>query len=198
MTKNNFIGKCISEMIKDGTTVRFNKRIYDSKHSYSYFLELPKEFIISYFNGERDDDWYWDFIHEYSHYIQYKYEGQKWKKYNRYCIAFSSFVSGERKTITPEIIQKVQEVEADGNMKAYELIRKHKLKIQVDKYIQNNNLYIVCHKFMAKYKQFFFPNSPKALRLIPTYPLTMKEIIKLSDSKELEALFKERLDIYIK
>tara|TARA_R110000868_G_scaffold329360_1_gene590223 strand:+ start:206 stop:802 length:597 start_codon:yes stop_codon:yes gene_type:complete len=198
MTKNNFIGKCITEMIKDGTTVRFNKRIYDSKHSYSYYLESPKEFVISYFNGEKEDDWFWDFIHEYSHYIQFKYEERKWKKYDKYCVAFSSFIEGERKTISPEIIRKVQEVEADGNAKAYELMRKHKIKINVDRYIQNNNLYIVCHAFMAKYKHFFFPNSIKALKLIPTYPLSMKEIEELANNKELEAIYKERLDIYIK
>lgn len=196
MTRQNFIGKCVMEMIRDGMSVRFNKRIYDSKKSYSYFSEYPREFIISYFEDRNEDDWFHDFIHEYAHYIQFKNEGEKWEQYNKDGIIFTEYIANTRKRIALKNIRRVQELEADGNIKAEEIINKYKLKVKKSQYFKNNNLYIICHEFMVKYKVFFLPYCRKMLRLIPDTPMTIDEIASFPHMHKLEALYKIKMEQY--
>lgn len=189
MTNEQFLGNTLAEMVSSGVTVQFNKRIYNSKHSYNFFNDDPKpELYVNYFS-EHIDDWFTIYIHEYGHFLQWKNEWEKWEPYNKYVVSMNSYLDNENNTVTRKTVRKIQEIEIDCEKKVLKLIKKHKLHIDVAEYTQNTNLYIYCHIFFRKYRKFYTPYNKELLQMMPKKLFTVDQLDKKIEGAE---------EIYIK
>lgn len=188
MTHEQYLGKTLAEMISSGVTVQFNKRIYNSKHSYNFFDDEPRPKLhINYFDDELND-WFSVYVHEYCHFLQWKKEIKKWEPFGDHMSKVNLFLDGKRKTVKIEHIRKVQELEMDCDRKAIKQIKKFKLKIDLEDYIRTSNLYIYCHNFFPKYGKFFIPFTDEMLQRMPKTPLRTQHLdYKINGLEELYA-----------
>ena len=195
MTRESFIGKCLAEMVADDVSVRFNKRIYDSRHSYNSFTPDPRPELAINFFSQNIDEWFPIFVHEYCHYLQWSKTPEIWKKYDKPSEHLHQLLYEDRPTISKKYLHLLQEVELNCDKMAIELIKKHKLKVNLKDYIVDSNLYIACYPLIAKYKKMVVPYEGDAYDIMPKEHFTLDDLVKKNyDHKALEKIFLTRLD----
>ena len=199
MTPEAFIGKAIIEMVNDNVSVHFNRRKYNSRYSYNFFTsgdngahKKPEkaELVINYF-CEDFSHWFPVFVHEYCHYLEWKDDPEYDILISRGCEKFGKFLNGDIKTINKSSIRQIQQMEIDCDARAIKLINKHKFPIDLEKYIKEENLYIYCYGYMAKYKKFFIPFEAELLDMMPSELIDVEYCN--TPNKELEQLYLKHL-----
>lgn len=189
ITSYEFIGNAIKELLENDVSVKFNKRIYNSKNSYNYFSYLhKKELEINYFDSDFNN-WFPIFLHEYCHFLQWRDEFKKWNSYTKYLIKYDSVFNTNLTKIKPNIIRKVQEIEMDCDQKAIAFIKKYKLDIDLKQYIKESNFYILCYEFFPKYNKFFVPYEKHILEMFPDTHFTMSDLLNFKHKKEVEKMY---------
>jgi hypothetical protein len=195
MTINAFIGESVAEMIRAGISVKFVKRKKESKNAGCYFIPPPfSEFVIHYYEHQKPDEWIYNFIHEFCHFIQYRDEFEKWSDASDAAsTSFCDFFDNKsRKKLSKKYIRRVQEMEVDCGIKVFNLIKEKRLKIDIKRYFKENNLYILCHPFMVKYRKFDIPYTytTDIERFIPKKrPITMADIDNYKHYEKLDFCF---------
>lgn len=196
MTNDTFIGNSISEMITHGISVKFIKRKNESRNSGCTFTPPPySEMVINYFYNQMNDEWIYNFIHEFCHFIQWRDENHIWGPYDKYSSKFEEyFINKKQKTLSENIVKKIQEIEIDGGLKAHKLITDNELAIDLDRYFVNNNLYILCYPSMVKYKKFIIPYefTDNIDELIPREPVTIDVVSNYGYYNEIDSCYAQR------
>lgn len=192
MTKNQFIGLAINDLVENGITVQFNKRKNNSKNGSNYFDPDKPVLVINYYSDQFDQFLFEVFLHEYSHFIQWKTNKEQWKLYDKSYEIFQDWLDGKRKTCNPNILLAVQELELDCDRIAISLIKKHNLPIKIKSYIKQSNSYILSYNLIYKYRKFFNFSAcyhDDILKLMKERQLTKKQLGILPEGYE---------DIFIK
>lgn len=198
MTLETFIGTIIGEMMADGFTLKFVRRSNESKNSSSYFTDKPNlELCVQSFEKHKSDEWMYDTIHEYGHYMQWKHDNKFWAKFDKDLYAMCDyFEEGKNTKLTKKNIRNVQYVESDCGLQVEKVIKKYKIKIDKKRYFQNFNLYILSHPAMVKYKIFDTPYhiTENIMDYIPTHPITMEEVDNFPHYDKIEMCYKLAYD----
>jgi len=155
MTNEEFVGKCIKELTINNISVRFIKRKKRSKIDFNYFCaDTPNpELVINYFKNDFNRIFN-VFVHEYSHFIQWKKQTVCWANSQNSLGNFSEFLSGQRKNISISDIRNIQYLEAECDTIAINFIKKNKLKVNLEKYIRESNAYILSYNFVKSQRKF--------------------------------------------
>lgn len=192
MKNEAFLGKCIKTLIDNHVSVKFNKRIYDSKFAFNFFAAGDKpELVINYFDPEKP--WFDVFVHEYVHFLQWKENPEHFLSYDKYIGAFDKVLSGKQKRISDKYVQKIQELELDCDQRAVALITQNKLKLDIERYILESNIYIACHPLMMKYKKFYVPDTESISKCVPARQFDMQDLIEFNyDYESIEQKYIEK------
>lgn len=140
-----------------------------------YFTEEPPELAVA------TRVWYTDFlstlVHEYSHMLQWVEESpfrSGYRGLDSWDIV-ERWINGEtfKKTTVKKCIDSVRDCELDCDRRAVEIIKKHKLPINVGKYCQKASSYAYLHNYIKLSRQWEYDDYPDKnerhiLKLMPT------------------------------
>lgn len=169
----NFIKIAYSNLNHDEISVKKFYNNIDPNFSYQgYFDEEEKEIGISM----KKQRWLSMFVHEYAHYLQWKFDNPTYTAYNTLStdpiILVENYVKNQlsynnqiKKAFT--IIRKN---EADCDSIACKLIKKHKLPIDLNLYKKEANLQLVFYHCVEQTKKWNINNfyNSKLMNLMPS------------------------------
>jgi len=160
MTGEEFIGKCILQMLADGITVQFNKRKNNSKYAFNFFdidKEAKNRLVINYFYNPQEGDAYIleTFIHEYCHYRQWKSNPVKWDIFDYHYNLLDDWLCHRSEVVPEESIRYIQKMESDCDRRVVRLVKKYQLPINLETYIKQSNAYILSYNMVLKQRKFF-------------------------------------------
>jgi hypothetical protein len=182
MNIQTFVAKSLMHLIEEGFTVRLvnDKRVKVAKGFYSsgYCCDVDKELVVAV--GKDTDTWFQIYIHEYCHFLQHvdgaysDSEPYVWDSFDRWI--------GKTKNLTDKTVKRyvdiIRECEMDCEARVVNLIKKHKLPIDVDNYIQKANVYGMFYSVVAKHRKWYAPRkeSPTEIEdLIQMMPTTFMD-----------------------
>jgi len=199
MTREQYIGNAIKEMISKGVTCSFIRRKRYSKNSTSYFDSLgltwtavPK-LVVNYFKDDFDST-FEIFIHEYCHFKQWEEQSDIWKNGIANWFIFELFLQNKFDNFTKDQLKTIQLLELDCDKKVLEDINRYKLKVDTSKYIKESNSYIYSYNVSYDVKNFYTNidyNDERLLALLPDVPFTVDNI--QTPIYEYDTIYKELL-----
>lgn len=150
MKRNDFISKALSELLDDGFSIKLpmTKSIDGKYGGWFNSARSEKEFVVAM----KRDCAFEIFVHEYSHYLQWKHNTDFFNKKAHGCDVLFSWLDGTDftdKQITKAIHNAI-ELEWDCERIAISLIKKHKLEIDIDNYIRGANCYLFFYHSVHK------------------------------------------------
>lgn len=174
MTKNAFIAKAINQLLDDGFSIRLPMtKSIDGKYGGYFSADLPtKEFVVAM----KRDCSFEIFVHEYCHYLQWKFHRKFFNAKSNGCDVLFSWLDGKRfsKKRVKQAVKDVIELEWHCESLVCSLIKKYKLDIDIDNYIRGANCYLFFYHTVEKTKSWCSNNrSPysKALRKLASTKL---------------------------
>lgn len=191
MEMETFIGRCIKEMMSYGVSVEFTQRTRQSKKGYNFFYDgstpkygSKKLLKINFFTDSLEDN-YGVFVHEYAHFLQWKESCAIWKESEDASDRFDEWLDDKDVVVTIDDIRIIQKLELDCDRRAIELIRKHKLPIDIDRYIKESNSYVLSYNLIYKERDFFMSDNyalDDTLNHIPDYHISEDELGTINHS----------------
>jgi hypothetical protein len=110
-------------------------------------------------------------IHEYSHFLQWRDRKKYYNRLLKSCDIVFSWIAGKfyKKDVVEEAIKYVIELEWDCEMGALELIKKYDLDVDIKKYIQSANAYIMFYHVIHNTRKWCkkSPYNPEITRSMP-------------------------------
>lgn len=155
ISPNQFVGKCINEMIKHGISIHLTQRKNNSKHASNYFDPDKKEFVVNFFGDYSRKYFLETFLHEYCHFKQMIDTKFNMTQYDKACEIFNDWLEFKRDSCPLRVIRLVQKLELDCEKRAVKLIQKYKLPINIPDYIKQSNVYILSYNIFHKHRKFF-------------------------------------------
>ena len=126
-----------------------------------YFAEDSKELVCT--TKKPESEWLEIFIHEFSHYEQWKENSYTWKLSvlpdgeDSSDLLFS-WINGSKdfsKKKLNEIVWRARMLELDCEKRAVKNIKKYKLPIDIYAYIQKANTYVLFHNYVKIYRKWW-------------------------------------------
>lgn len=157
-----FYSILINDLINHGIELRLvNKRSYQK--CVGFFDSNRKLLVVA----TKDHHWFDILIHEYCHFLQYKYDYKYWNDpiFEEINIFDFSNYKGNAKRFR-EAYEKTCQIEIDCDRRAVQLIKKHNLDIDLDEYIRYANLYHACYQYYLKYKTYIQLDKISHLRFL--------------------------------
>lgn len=136
----------------------------DGTRSNGYFSQTEKSIRVA----GNSPDWFGIFLHEYCHFRQCITNSKIWQKAVEYD-GFYLWVAGDR-SIPLKHLNKYflseRNLELDCEKRTANLIKKYRLSISLDKYIQIANAYIYYFSYLKKYRKWFTSLGPTNCKCI--------------------------------
>lgn len=140
-------------VLKNTIKIKLSDNIYVG----GYFWEGNKENELACAMNSPE---YMDlFVHEYSHMEQWIEKTPLWKNID--ANAIDEWLEGKEIKFIKNKIDKIKYMELDCEKRAVKNIKKHKLPINIERYIQKANSYILFYNYMKETRRWIKPgNSP--------------------------------------
>lgn len=192
MTKDEFIKMATEELTMDGFEV-----VLQNSHSMDgcsgWFNHESKEFRVA----KKSKNFFETFVHEYCHYLQWKYSPIFWNRSVNGYLTYVNFLFNKRRYTKKHIEQSfadVLSIEHDCESRAIKLIKDFELDVDVEKYAKFANLYLWHYQFTLAFRKWLTkPLYSKAI--IDTMPT---EIMPLSWYFDLRNLSDKNVDLISK
>lgn len=150
MKRHDFIAKAVSELIDDGFSLKLMmEKSIDGKYGGWFGSEKDeKEFVVAM----KHNCAFEIFVHEYSHYLQWKERRSFFNKKSKGCNILFDWLDGKKysEKVISKAIQDTIELEWDCEQTAVRLIKKYKLDIDIDTYIRGANCYLFFYHTVHK------------------------------------------------
>lgn len=142
MNANSFIAKAVTELLDDGFSLRLPMtRSIDGKYGGWFNGEKgQKEFVVAM----KRDCAFEIFVHEYSHYLQWKHRPEFFARKAKGCDVVFSWLDGAEysdKKLDAGFANAI-ELEWDCERTVLDLIRRYRLPIDRERYIRGANCYL--------------------------------------------------------
>jgi hypothetical protein len=171
MTRKNFICKVVNELIDDKFSVLIN---YNKELSLGGSFDYSnREFIVSMATKGGFEV----FIHEYSHFLQWKNEKKYFMSLINNCYIVFDWLDGTfyKKAIVTEAIKGVIELEWDCERKSIDLIKKYKLDVNIEEYCKSANSYLLFYNIVRQERNWYGKEGGNK-KLLDTMPVTILDL----------------------
>ena len=188
MTRNNFTCKVISELLDDKFSILLHqKRMVE--YCGGWFDPDKREFVVALKNRMGFEI----LIHEYSHYLQWKHRKRFYNKGANSCGVVFPWLEGKffKKETVKNAIENVISLEWDCEMGALDLISKHNLGVNVDKYIQAANAYLMFYHIVHEQRKWC-KKSPYNPQMLLSMSTTLHPLEYYLDSDNIKAHQREK------
>jgi len=175
MNKSEFLAMAIEHMISEGKSVKFiaKKLVLCDGVGTGGFCSLSGITVAT-----KRDDWFETFIHEYCHILQeldtsYESEDDEgWYHYDNWLLGKKKLSKAAVKSATDAIRAN----EIDCERRVVELIKKHDLPIDAERYTQRANSYGLFYTVVAKHRKWYKGKAPGQVeKLVDMMPTTFKK-----------------------
>lgn len=150
MTNREFIAKAVNNLIEDGFSIKLlMEKAIDEKYGGWFGSEKDeKEFVVAM----KRDCAFEIFIHEYSHYLQWKHNRSFFNKKLKGCNILFDWLDGKKysEKVISKAVKDTIELEWDCEKKVLQLIKKYKLDVDIDTYIRGANCYLFFYHTVHK------------------------------------------------
>jgi hypothetical protein len=184
MEMDQFIGHAILDMIKHNVSIEFCKyRKFGDKDcsSFSTNAEHKKpEFRLIYNNAD-PEEYFETIVHEYCHFLQWKYRVKLYEESYKALCKFNKWLKKDSKTLDIKHVRVIQAMEMECDKRAVKLIKKLDLPIDIPRYIQKSNSYILTYNYVYETRDFGLCGScfdPKVVDLMPVTHLRKDQIVR--------------------
>lgn len=110
-------------------------------------------------------------VHEYSHYLQWKTNRRFFNNRMNYCDTFFKWIEGSKHTdkVVDKALEKVIELEWDCEKRAIELIKKHRIEIDLKRYKKAASSSILFYHIAREKRKWceYSPFDPRITRSMP-------------------------------
>lgn len=107
---------------------------------------------------EKTIDWIKTFVHEYSHFCQWKEKSPAWKLHQGTRGSDLDKIVHNRPIklgTLRRILQRTRDVELDAEIRAVKLIKRYNLPLNLKNYIRTANVYIHFYNYLETYRQWY-------------------------------------------
>lgn len=167
MTRNNFICKVISELLDDKFSVLLHQKPM-VEYCGGWFDAEQKEFVVALKNRMGFEI----LVHEYCHYLQWSNSKRFYNKGSTAAEIVFNWLGGKfyKKSTVKSAIDTIIELEWDCECRALEVIDRYKLDINVDKYLQASNAYLMFYHIVHEQRKWCktSPYNPIMMLSMPT------------------------------
>ena len=133
--------------------VRVDKNIYTS----GLFSEIDKQIDVAI--KKEEHLWLGVLVHEFCHFLQYLENNKYWQVCHKSRVdhfhKFDDWLNGKSIKNIETVIDEIKMLEYDCERKAVALIKKCKLKINVENYTQRANSYIAFYDHIKKSRKWY-------------------------------------------
>lgn len=168
MKHKNFIGKAVTELIDDKFSVMISNEAQID--GCAGWFDFEKKELITCMGNRLGME---VFVHEYSHYQQYKTEKSKFLKWNKATTRFFGWVHDKEKyeddVIDQDLLTTI-ELEHDCEQKAIKLIKQYKLDIDITEYAKAAGAYLFFYHMVREKRKWATTKSaynPAISKLMP-------------------------------
>jgi len=152
-----FIKDKILELIKAGISVNISNTKLVEKTS-GFFDEVDKKVGVAI--KKPQNIWVPVFIHEYCHFCQWKEGAEIWKQCEEIYKKADLWEWEENKIEIPKkslnkSIRTTQKLEWDCDQRAVNLIKEYELPIDIKKYIQTSNAYVLFYEIFKEKRRWY-------------------------------------------
>lgn len=145
---DKFIGYAINDLLNHNVDVVIKNKRYRKGTDDGWFSSDKKlEFVCNLGGGEESRICL--FLHEYSHFLQWKNKSKFWFS-EKYDTAYNEYFEFKSTTHQLKYQNLIQEVEQDCDRIAINLIDIHKLPVNKEEYIRESNWYIWFYNYVTK------------------------------------------------
>lgn len=167
---HHFFHDCIKEMRKHDVNIIISPDEYFKSDGsvYNGYFEGGEDKVFAVAIGKDFDKWFTIFIHEYSHFTQWRDDSPHWtytpfKDFEHIDAGILLFLwAGGHIELTKEqalnYTRPTVHVEMDADKRAVELIKKYNLPVNVNRYIQTSNAYTLFYFYMIETREWYKPN----------------------------------------
>lgn len=182
MDRDQFIGHAIHDMISKNVSINFCKYRKFGDRDCSYFStnsnnKLP-EFKLIYRKSDKDE-MFETFVHEYCHFLQWKNRVKIFQESDNSIYKFWKWLEKGSKKINIKHVRIIQAMEMDCDKKAVSIIAKYDLPVDIPRYIQKSNSYILSYNYVYEKKDFSISSlalNDSAVDLMPTKHLRVDQL----------------------
>jgi len=176
----SLVAKCISDLLENKVAINMpmSKKVIfsddgDEMFSNGYFSDEPREFAVAMKKPQKD--WLPIFLHEYSHFRQWKDKAIVWKETDVNCMdSWLTGVDFSEKTVDRSIFG-LRNLELDCEIRTVALIQEHDIKMDIDLFIKQANAYLLFYNIVRTHRVWY-----------KIAPYEVKEIIDLMPPTFLE------------
>lgn len=158
----------VTELLEKDFSVFLHQEM-NVKNCAGWFDSTNKEFIVAM----KGSNGFPTLIHEYSHFLQWRDKKRYYNKLLKSCSIVFNWIDGKfhRKDVVEQAIKDTIELEWDCEMGALELIHKYDLDVNLKKYIQCANAYIMFYHIIHNTRQWCkrSPYSDEIKRSMPEH-----------------------------
>lgn len=170
MLKEEFIGKCVSELLKDDFRIDLRQQNTLAGNVGGSFTSVGRSFAVAMKNPASFEI----FVHEYSHYQQWKADSEKFDKALESCGKVQEWLCGANVKNIGKYFKDVIALEHDCELKAVKIIQDFSLAIDVIEYKKGANAYLFSHLFSEKHRRKSLPYTNKMIvDCMPTEIMTL-------------------------
>jgi hypothetical protein len=178
MTKNDkiFLGFAVSEAAKHKVNLVFLAKKYilsDNVYCSGFFEEDKKRIVVAIRYPQKK--WFPVFIHEFCHFQQWKDNTPTYLRLSQHediNTAVWDYVDGKKiaKSVIEKSVRAYQKMELDCEKRVVEFAREFKLSIDIDKYIQQANSYLLFYEIARRTGRWYDVapfDIPEIVQVIP-------------------------------
>lgn len=197
MKNEDFYNQKIEELRQEGVTLKLSESdhiLYMETRCSGFFIDSPLTFALA--KGRKDS--FEIFLHEYSHFTQYKENSPFWTGNKIHSFEAGDiidlWISG-KVDLNPvqldDIFRRVMAVEYDCEQRTVQLIKDNSLDVNIENYIKKANAYVLSYQLVKKYRRWYVEGmSPYSVEsIIEKMPSEWKDINEVL-SEELEIAFR--------
>ena len=147
MTKEEFIGKCINNLLRDGfnVTLKQKKKVSGFGGFFDYY---NKDFTVAM----KNEHGFEIFVHEYCHYLQWIKDPEGFAKRADNYGDLATWLKGGKCGRINKVIKDIIGIEHECELMATDMIQRLGFDVDLNLYRKGTNAYLFSYHFVKKYR----------------------------------------------
>lgn len=189
MTKNEFIGKIVSELLENEVSLKIVQK--KSQNNYGGWFDPHRKELFCAYKGKYGFE---ILIHEYNHFRQWYYRREFWDSCNANDGHFLLWLEGDDSITKAEKekgFKDTLKLERDCEINSIKTIQKYDLPVDLENYFKLANSYLFSHYYARKYREWptKIMNSKNFKDKMPIEILPLENYIKGIDKSGKRIIF---------
>lgn len=189
MTKDEFIGKCINNLLRDGfnITLKQKKKVNGYGGFFDYY---NKDFSVAM----KNECGFEIFVHEYCHYLQWLKDPEGFAKRADNYGTLSQWLKGDNCNRINQVIKEIISIEHECELMAIDLIQRLGFDVDLNKYRKGTNAYLFSYHYVKKYRVWSTTPTYSNSKIIDCMPTRIMDLDYYYETRNIPHAIKIEFD----